>query len=90
MILVDEITDYPSRPFGYRKWSHLWDSENDLEALHAFAAQIGLRRAWFQDKRPLPHYDVTPSKRALALRLGATPESMFTWMRERVRRQREA
>lgn len=41
-----------------------------LEELHAFAARLGLRRRWFQNKR-LPHYDLAPSKRRLAVSLGA-------------------
>jgi hypothetical protein len=44
----------------------------DLERLHAFAASIGMRRSWFQNKDPVaPHYDLTPSRRTLALRMGA-------------------
>jgi hypothetical protein len=38
--------------------------------LHAFAARLGLRRGWFQTGLE-PHYDLTASKRALAVRLGA-------------------
>lgn len=52
------------------RWSHLTaDTKNEL---HAFAAAIGLRRAWFQDKpRGLWHYDVTESKRRQAIAAGA-------------------
>jgi hypothetical protein len=33
------------------RWSHLTvGPDGDLAELHAFAAAIGLRRAWFQDK----------------------------------------
>ncbi|WP_036376663.1 DUF4031 domain-containing protein [Mycolicibacterium austroafricanum] len=53
-------------------WSHLL-ADTD-EELHAFAAQLGLRRVWFQKPgTPIAHYDVTESKRQLALRLGAIP-----------------
>lgn len=42
------------------------------EELHAFAAELGLRKAWFQKPgTPIAHYDVTEPKRQLALRLGA-------------------
>lgn len=66
------------------RWSHL--IADSREELHAFADRIGLKRAWFQDPvvnskgpRPKPgsraaetwHYDVTDSKRALAVELGA-------------------
>jgi len=44
------------------------------EELHDFAKKIGLKRSWFQDdgKRKFWHYDLTPSKRTKAVRLGAT------------------
>lgn len=32
-------------------------SDTNLEELHNFAQEIGLKREWFQDKR-LPHYDL--------------------------------
>lgn len=41
-----------------------------LEELHAFAKRLALKRAWFQPSS-YPHYDLTPNKRALAVRLGA-------------------
>jgi hypothetical protein len=52
------------------RWSHLTaDSKNEL---HTFAAELGLRRAWFQDNdRGLWHYDVTESVRARAVAMGA-------------------
>jgi hypothetical protein len=67
------------------RWSHL--IADTKEELHAFAAELGLRRAWFQDPvisgkpkaRPGSrlaenwHYDVTESKRRHALQLGAQP-----------------
>ena len=44
----------------------------DTEAeLHAMAKRLGLRREWFQQHPRLPHYDIVPSKRTLALSLGA-------------------
>ena len=52
------------------RMSHLW--ADDVEALHAFAKSIGLRRVWFQDKS-LPHYDVSDSKRDQAILAGAIP-----------------
>lgn len=52
---------------------HLCCDGGDLEALHAFAARIGLRRAWFQEKDwRHPHYDVlSPRIIAKARRAGA-------------------
>lgn len=37
-----------------------------VDELHVFAGKIGLNRSWFQ-VGSLPHYDLTPSKRALAI-----------------------
>lgn len=44
-----------------------------LEELHAMATAIGLKRSWFQSAPPasFPHYDVSQSKRELAIKLGA-------------------
>jgi hypothetical protein len=40
------------------------------EELHAMAAKIGLKRAWFQTNLE-PHYDLTASKRKQAVAAGA-------------------
>ena len=67
------------------RWSHL--TADTRTELHAFAARIGLRRNWFQDK-PHPvtggpdvywHYDVTDTKRAAALAAGAQPIDPRQW-----------
>jgi hypothetical protein len=50
-------------------WCHL--VADSLEELHAFAARIGLRRSWFQDRASYPHYDVTTDVRERALVAGA-------------------
>jgi hypothetical protein len=72
-IMVDNML-IPARVGGLnRKWSHLtvlpWTSES-LQALHDFAAKIGLKREWFQDGT-MPHYDVTAAMRERAIREGA-------------------
>ncbi len=75
-IIVDELQRWPTKIPCFKAGScHLMvepdeHGQLDLEALHAFAASIGLRRAWFQPKS-WPHYDLTASKLALALRMGA-------------------
>ena len=46
-------------------------SDEHLEALHTFARRLGMKRAWFQNHRLAPHYDLTGSKRERALELGA-------------------
>ena len=70
MIYVDELRDYPSCRLPSKRWCHL-ATDGDLEELHAFAARLGLQRRWFQGQATHPHYDLAPSKRAQALRLGA-------------------
>ena len=78
MVYVDALQEYPEKPFGHRKWAHLWaDSE---EELHAFAQSIGLQRAWFQADKFLNHYDVVPSKWTLAWKQGAQLTTILAWL----------
>lgn len=56
-------------PWRGKLWCHL--VADSLDELHAFALQLGLRRAWFQSKSAFPHYDVTTTVRERALQLGA-------------------
>lgn len=42
-----------------------------LDELHAMAEAIGLKREWFQGSASTPHYDVSLSRRKLAIELGA-------------------
>lgn len=44
---------------------------SDLDELHAIAEKIGLKRGWFQGQSTFAHYDLTASKRALAVAAGA-------------------
>jgi hypothetical protein len=65
-VYVDEF------PAGWGKWTgggHML--ANDLDALHAMAAKIGLKREWFQGGKTFAHYDVQRRKRALAVAAGA-------------------
>jgi hypothetical protein len=59
-------------------WSHMlagpWD---DPEGLHRFARSIGMYPGWYQAKPwPKGHYDVTETRRRLAIARGAVP---VTW-----------
>lgn len=57
---------------GWGRWgggAHMMGS--DLDELHEMARKIGLRREWFQDDSTFAHYDLTASKRALAIGKGA-------------------
>jgi hypothetical protein len=70
MMMVDGLKIWTrKRPF-HRGSCHLTTDET-LDALHAFAARIGMRRQWFQDHPYAPHYDLVPERRELALQLGA-------------------
>lgn len=73
MICVDELVEYGWRQGGRKMGAscHMFDDGADLDALHAFAARIGLKRSWFQSGKTLDHYDLVASKRMLAVRLGA-------------------
>lgn len=70
MIYVDAITYYPSCKLRSKHSCHM-ATDGDLSELHAMAERLGLGRAWFQGGPTHPHYDLTPTKRAQALRLGA-------------------
>lgn len=73
MIYVDPMQ--PCRPNAQWRWTencHLLCDPGEEDALHAFAARIGLKREWFQEKSK-PHYDLTNGKRWQALNAGAVP-----------------
>ena len=53
--------------FRDKKWCHLV-SDNNLEELHAFAAQLGVPHRGFQGD----HYDIPDDYRTQAIELGAT------------------
>lgn len=60
----------------FRRWPYTQGAHllaDDLDELHAFAARLGMRRAWFQPGTPrsAPHYDLSPARHAHALDLGA-------------------
>ena len=53
------------------KWCHLL--ADDLDELHRFAADLGIKRSSFQcpPRAATPHYDLTGYERARAIALGA-------------------
>lgn len=89
MIQVDELRTYHRRLRGWEltRWAHLTDSEDDVDALHAFAARLGLKRSWFQNGTR-PHYDLTAGRRIDALRLGAVFVPAKAQAREALARRR--
>ncbi len=84
-VYVDEL--FSTRSLKNAKWQYNQSCHmkaDTEEELHALAAKIGLRRAWCQhpDNPVKRHYDLTASKRALAIQHGAVS---LTW-REMVQR----
>jgi hypothetical protein len=70
-VYVDPLFGYGgSKSFRWKTSCHMY--ADTLDELHDMAARIGMRRAWFQDKnRKLPHYDLVPARRKLAVQFGA-------------------
>ena len=50
---------------------HMFTNSADIEELHSFAVQLGMKRTWFQPHAVAPHYDLVKSRRDLAVSLGA-------------------
>lgn len=73
-VYVDVLIPWGKRPgWPYDEACHLMADTDD--ELHAFAARLGLKRAWAQTmnhpRQHYHHYDLTKNKRALAVKLGA-------------------
>jgi hypothetical protein len=66
MFFVDEAR----WPYRGSLYCHL-ATDGTVEELHLFAERLGLRRSYFQNHASVPHYDLSPTKRRLALSLGA-------------------
>lgn len=85
-VYVDPLFDWGgSATFPWKRSCHMF--ADDLGELHQLAQKIGMRRAWFQDHRGLPHYDLVGSRRARAVVLGAievTQKQMVEFMRWRL------
>ena len=88
MIYVDSLQSYPkeavsrsARRHGVT-WCHLF--ADTVEELHHFAAKIGMKRRWFQDQHEhFPHYDLLPSRRAKAIKLGAQEIDLKDFLRRK-------
>lgn len=72
------------------QWCHMFADEADCLELHEMAQKIGLKREWFQRG----HYDLVPTKRAMAIRLGAVEvddaRSVEIWKMHRLTAQIKA
>lgn len=72
MIYVDDLQACrTSKRWPWPESCHLFCDVGALDSLHSFAARLGLKRRWFQPNPRLPHYDLTPNKRAQAVKQGA-------------------
>ncbi|QMV19671.1 DUF4031 domain-containing protein [Granulicella sp. 5B5] len=85
-VYVDPVMEHGgSKEFRWTRSCHMY--ADTLDELHAMALRIGMRRAWFQDKEKLPHYDLVPARRKEAVAAGAiehTREQMVQFMRQRM------
>lgn len=67
MVYVDPLIDY-----GWRLGASCHLYADSIDELHLFAQGIMMRRSWFQvSKSGIPHYDLTASRRRMAVRQGA-------------------
>jgi hypothetical protein len=87
VIVVDELVPRPTAKLRiFRAGScHLMAngySDQHLDALHKFAARIGLQRRWYQPHKIAPHYDLTIGKRARAVAAGAVEVSTRALLEE--------
>lgn len=64
--------DKARHPYGRMFMSHMM--ADTLDELHAMAANLGLKRSWFQALNR-PHYDLCQAKKRQAIRLGAVEVS---------------
>ena len=84
MIMVDELRRPPRRSASAFCGGHCHlTTDGAIGELHSFAARLGLKRDWFQPHPVHPHYDLSASKREVAVKLGAT----FVPAREQARRR---
>ena len=88
-ILIDSFQNGARGPIRYwhRRCGHLV-SDSSIEELHEFAAELGLRREWFQLKS-IPHYDLTGRVYELAIERGAILVSSREIVRRAVRLEAE-
>lgn len=73
LIYVDPLRDYGWVLRGHKVKNCHMTTDGPVDDLHRMAEAIGMKRAWFQPwpKFSVDHYDLTPSRRAKAVELGA-------------------
>jgi hypothetical protein len=84
--------DEPVWEWRGRHWCHLLADTDD--ELHEFAAELGLKRAWFQQRAGMPwkdHYDIPEELRRDAVQAGAVEVDLrFVAVHVRTRRAQAA
>lgn len=70
------------------QWCHLL--ADSTEELIAFAKRLGMKREWFQDDNAGGHFDLVPTRRELAVKLGAVEVTSRELVAIRRRRRAEA
>lgn len=80
------FVDYPMPIKGkFRNYCHMW-TDGTHEELDNFAVgTLGLKKEWAQHKqgaivKDFYHYDISPSKRQRAIKWGARPIALSTWI----------
>lgn len=73
MICVDPLTDTEkTEKWKYGQKCHMFSDDGNLDGLHSFAEHIlGLNITSFQNTK-YPHYDLSKSRRRIAVKNGAT------------------
>lgn len=71
-VYVDELASWGWKMRGRTVQScHMFTDQVDLGELHLMAEQIGMKREWFQEHKIAPHYDLTKTRRDMAVENGA-------------------
>lgn len=71
-VFVDELRHcVRNRNWRHAESCHLYTLPGWESDLHEFAGKLGLKRGWYQENAVMPHYDLTASKRQMAVALGA-------------------
>jgi len=91
MIYVDEeivrLPKWKAQERVGRKWGQHWSHllADSTEELHAFAATLGLRPEWsiWLMRTKIEYYDLVPSKRRWAVKLGAKEIALEGFLKEK-------
>lgn len=80
-------------PIGgkFDQWCHMWTDGTDNEELRAMAQRLGVSDYPHHSRGAsgeFHHYDLSPAKRARALRLGAEYANLREWIRQRLAARR--